>query len=167
MRTLRDTIIAREEAWDKAVEREQNYRQQLLRLTTETITARHLSETRHEELENASKTLTEKESELKSLQKDNLYLTKLIAKLYNNHQSRRGQEECRRNNLAGDINEKEQKFIEEVVQRVSTGKSKQKPKSRSAYSDRTPNLGTYQASPRDKSSRTTKEQTGSFREPKR
>lgn len=57
MQTLRDTIIAREEAWDKAMEREQNYRQQLTRLTTETITARHLSETRYEELQTLSKTL--------------------------------------------------------------------------------------------------------------
>ncbi|XP_053971859.1 uncharacterized protein LOC128872816 [Hylaeus volcanicus] len=86
MQTLRDTIIAREEAWDRAMEREQNYRQQLTRLTTETITARHLSETRQEELQAITKTLSEKESELKSLQKDNLYMNKLIAKLYNGHQ---------------------------------------------------------------------------------
>lgn len=57
MQTLRDTIIAREEAWDKAMEREHNYRQQLTRLTTETITARHLSETRNEELKIATNTL--------------------------------------------------------------------------------------------------------------
>lgn len=57
MQTLRDTIIAREEAWDKAMEREHNYRQQLTRLTTETITARHLSETRNEELKVATNTL--------------------------------------------------------------------------------------------------------------
>ncbi|XP_054001296.1 uncharacterized protein LOC128888450 [Hylaeus anthracinus] len=86
MQTLRDTIIAREEAWDRAMEREQNYRHQLTRLTTETITARHLSETRQEELQAITKTLSEKESELKSLQKDNLYMNKLIAKLYNGHQ---------------------------------------------------------------------------------
>lgn len=58
MQTLRDTIIAREEAWDKAMEREQNYRQQLTRLTTETITARHLSETRHDELKTMTTALS-------------------------------------------------------------------------------------------------------------
>ena len=57
MQTLRDTIIAREEAWDKAMEREHNYRQQLTRLTTETITARHLSDTRYEELKTATNAL--------------------------------------------------------------------------------------------------------------
>lgn len=58
MKTLRDTIIAREEAWDKAMEREHNYRQQLTRLTTETITARHLSETRCEELKSMTNALS-------------------------------------------------------------------------------------------------------------
>lgn len=57
MQTLRDTIIAREQAWDKAMEREHNYRQQLTRLTTETITARHLSDTRYEELKTATNAL--------------------------------------------------------------------------------------------------------------
>ncbi|EGI64125.1 hypothetical protein G5I_07474, partial [Acromyrmex echinatior] len=58
MRTLRDAVIAREEAWDKAVEREQNCRQQLARLTAEVITARHLCETRQDELHVAMDTLT-------------------------------------------------------------------------------------------------------------
>lgn len=58
MRTLRDAVIAREEAWDKAVEREQNCRQQLARLTAEVITARHLCETRQDELRAVTDTLT-------------------------------------------------------------------------------------------------------------
>lgn len=58
MRTLRDAVIAREEAWDKAVERERNCQQQLARLTAETITARHLCETRQEELRAVTDTLT-------------------------------------------------------------------------------------------------------------
>lgn len=51
MQALRDAVVAREEAWDKAMEREQNYRQQLARLSAETVTARHLSDSRHSELE--------------------------------------------------------------------------------------------------------------------
>lgn len=58
MRTLRDAVIAREEAWDKAMEREQNCRRQLARLTTETITAHHLCETRQDELHMITQTLT-------------------------------------------------------------------------------------------------------------
>lgn len=58
MRTLRDAVRAREEAWDKAVEREQNRRQQLARLTAEVITARHLCETRQDELRVVTDTLT-------------------------------------------------------------------------------------------------------------
>lgn len=50
MRTLRDAVIAREEAWDKAMERERNCQQQLARLTAEAITARHLCETHQDEL---------------------------------------------------------------------------------------------------------------------
>jgi len=50
MQTLRDAIIVREEAWDKAIERERNFRQQLARLTAEMITTRHLCETRQDEL---------------------------------------------------------------------------------------------------------------------
>jgi len=57
MKTLRDAVIAREEAWDKAVEREQNCQQQLARLTAEVITARHLCETRQDELRVVTDTL--------------------------------------------------------------------------------------------------------------
>ncbi|XP_076686254.1 uncharacterized protein LOC143378435 [Andrena cerasifolii] len=167
MQTLRDTIIAREEAWDKAMEREQNYRQQLTRLTTETITARHLSETRHEELEALSRTLLEKESELKSHQKDNQCLNKLIAKLYNGHQSCRGQDESKKSSVLVDINEKDQKFIEEIVRRVSSAKSKQKPKAKSARSEKNANCSAYQTSSRDKSARPAKDQTGLSRDAKR
>ncbi|XP_026674606.1 uncharacterized protein LOC113465120 [Ceratina calcarata] len=165
MQTLRDTIIAREEAWDKAMEREQNYRQQLTRLTTETITARHLSETRYEELKAITNTLTDKESELRSLQKENVNLSKLIAKLYNNCQ--RGQEGCQRNSLTIDMNEKDQRFIEDVVRRISSGKCKQKPKSRSGCSEKTAHPGIYQHSPREKSAKTIKEQPACAKDPKR
>lgn len=165
MQTLRDTIIAREEAWDKAMEREQNYRQQLTRLTTETITARHLSETRYEELKTITNTLTDKESELKSLQKENGYLSKLIMKLYNNCQ--RGQEGYQRNNWTIDIIEKDQRYIEDLVRRISSGKCKQKPKSKSGCSEKTTHPYVYQYSPREKSAKTTKEQPASAKELKR
>lgn len=58
MRTLRDAVVAREEAWDKAVERERNCQQQLARLTAEAITARHLCETRQDELRVVTDALT-------------------------------------------------------------------------------------------------------------
>ncbi|XP_076224199.1 uncharacterized protein LOC116424456 [Nomia melanderi] len=167
MQTLRDTIIAREEAWDKAMEREQNYRQQLTRLTTETITARHLSETRHEELQSATKTLTEKESELKSLQKDNLYLKKLITKLYNSQHSYKCQDEQQRNSFGAEINERDQRFIEEIAKRTLSGKSRQKSKQKSSCPERSPNHGSHQASPRERSARTTRDQAGSLKESKR
>lgn len=57
MQTLRDAVIVREEAWDKAVERERNFRQQLARLTAEMITTRHLCETRQDELRAIMKAL--------------------------------------------------------------------------------------------------------------
>jgi len=58
MRTLRDAVIAREEAWGKAGERERNCQQQLARLTAEAITARHLCETCQDELRAVTDTLT-------------------------------------------------------------------------------------------------------------
>lgn len=58
MRTLRDAVIVREEAWDKTVERERNCQQQLARLTAEAITARHLCEARQDELRAVTDTLT-------------------------------------------------------------------------------------------------------------
>ncbi|XP_076643262.1 uncharacterized protein LOC143353658 [Halictus rubicundus] len=141
MQTLRDTIIAREEAWDKAMEREENDRQQLIRLTTETITARHLSETCSEELQAATKTLSERESELKSLQKDNLYLNRLIVKLYTCQQSYR--DEHQRTTFPVDINEKDQRYIEEIVRRTINGKNKQKTKPKTSF-ERNPNHGNHQ-----------------------
>lgn len=50
MQTLRDAVIVREEAWDKAMDRERNFRQQLARLTAEMITTRHLCETHQNEV---------------------------------------------------------------------------------------------------------------------
>ncbi|XP_078050697.1 uncharacterized protein LOC144477107 [Augochlora pura] len=158
MKALRDTIIAREEAWDKAMEREQNYRQQLTRFTTETITARHMADTRYEELQNATKVLSEKESELKSAQRENLGLSKLMMKLYNYQQSFK--DESQRNNLL--LDEKEQRIIEDIQRRFSIGKNKQKQKPRTHEK----NYGNHQSSPRDRSART-KDQGGPLKQPKR
>jgi ssRNA-specific RNase YbeY (16S rRNA maturation enzyme) len=58
MRILRDAVIAREEAWDQAKERERNCQQHLARLTAEAITARHLCETRQDELRAVTEALT-------------------------------------------------------------------------------------------------------------
>ncbi|KYN44802.1 hypothetical protein ALC56_00797 [Trachymyrmex septentrionalis] len=125
MRTLRDAVIAREEAWDKAVEREQNCRQQLARLTAEVITVRHFCETRQDELRAVMDTLTEKESELKIMQKEMLYLNKLIAKL---HLRQRELEEYASSSISFNISEKDKKCIEEIVRRVRNSKSKSKTK---------------------------------------
>ncbi|KYN23417.1 hypothetical protein ALC57_04291 [Trachymyrmex cornetzi] len=125
MRTLRDAVIAREEAWDKAVEREQNCQQQLARLTTEVITARHLCETRQDELRAVTDTLTEKESELKIMQKGTLYLNKLIAKL---HLRQKELEEYASSGVSFNISERDQRCIEEIVRRVRNSKSKSKTK---------------------------------------
>ncbi|XP_077266079.1 uncharacterized protein LOC143899584 [Temnothorax americanus] len=127
MRTLRDAVITREEAWDKAVERERNCQQQLARLTAEAITARHLCETRQDELRAVMDTLTEKESELKMMQKETQYLNKLIAKL---HRRQRELEEYANGGVSFSISERDQRCIEEIAQRVrnSKNKSKAKPK---------------------------------------
>ncbi|XP_071581309.1 uncharacterized protein [Temnothorax nylanderi] len=127
MRTLRDAVITREEAWDKAVERERNCQQQLARLTAEAITARHLCETRQDELRAVMDTLTEKESELKMMQKETQYLNKLIAKL---HRRQRELEEYASGGVSFGISERDQRCIEEIAQRVrnSKNKSKAKPK---------------------------------------
>ncbi|XP_018402367.1 PREDICTED: uncharacterized protein LOC108779432 [Cyphomyrmex costatus] len=125
MKTLRDAIIAREEAWDKAMEREQNCQQQLTRLTAEVITTRHLCETRQDELRAVTDTLTEKESVLKIMQKETLYLNKLIAKLY---RRQRELEEYASGGVSFSISERDQRCIEEIVRRVRNSKSKSKAK---------------------------------------
>ncbi|XP_076278878.1 uncharacterized protein LOC143208356 isoform X2 [Lasioglossum baleicum] len=163
MQTLRDTIIAREEAWDKAMEREENDRQQLIRLTTETITARHLSETRSEELRAATKTLSEKESELKMVQKDNAYLQRLIVKLYTCQLSYK--DDHQRTSFPMDMNEKDQRYIEDAVRRATNGKNKQKTKPKNS-SERNPNHGNHQASPRERNAKS-RDQPGPLKEPKR
>nr|XP_012221645.1 PREDICTED: uncharacterized protein LOC105671778 [Linepithema humile] len=127
MQTLRDAVIAREEAWDKAMERERNCRQQLARLTAETITARHLCETRQDELSTVTQTLMKKESELKVIQKEILYLNKLIAKL---HRHQKELEEYTNGNVSCRISEKDQKYIEEITRRVRNFKDKSKTKSK-------------------------------------
>lgn len=79
----------------------------------------------------------------------------------------RVQEGCQRSNLAGDISEKDQRFIDEVVRRVASGKSKLKPKSRSSCSERTTHSSMYQSSPRDKGPRTARDQASYLKESKR
>ncbi|XP_012057031.1 PREDICTED: uncharacterized protein LOC105620133 [Atta cephalotes] len=133
MKTLRDAVIAREEAWDKAVEREQNCQQQLARLTAEVITARHLCETRQDELRVVTDTLAEKESKLKIMQKETLYLNKLITKL---HLHQKELEEYV-SSVSFNISEKDQRCIEEIVRRVRNSKSKSKTKPK-CTSDKNP-----------------------------
>lgn len=79
----------------------------------------------------------------------------------------RGQEGYQRSNLTADINEKDQRFIEDIARRASSGKGKQKPKLKSSCSERTAHSAVYQHSPRDKSSRSAKDQAGCLKEPKR
>ncbi|KAL6257535.1 hypothetical protein P5V15_011109 [Pogonomyrmex californicus] len=127
MRILRDAVIAREEAWDKAMERERDCQQQLARLTAEAITARHLCETRQDELRAVTDTLTEKELELKVMQKEILYLNNLIAKL---HRCQKDLEENAGKGASFNISEKDQRCIEEIARRVRNSKSKSKTKSK-------------------------------------
>lgn len=77
----------------------------------------------------------------------------------------REQEGCQRSNLAGDINEKDQRIIEEATRRASSGKSKQKPKSKSSCLERTVYSGAY--TPRDRSAKSVKDQAGCSKEQKR
>lgn len=79
----------------------------------------------------------------------------------------RGQEGYQRSSLTADINEKDQRFIEDIARRASSGKGKQKPKLKSSCSERTAHSAVYQCSPRDKSSRSAKDQAGCLKEPKR
>ncbi|XP_020291909.1 uncharacterized protein LOC109858755 [Pseudomyrmex gracilis] len=127
IRTLRDAVIAREEDWDKAMNRERNCRQQLARLTAEAITARHLCETRQDELCTVNEALTQKESELKIMQKETLYLNKLISQLY---WRQKELEECASGNVRFNINEKDQRYIEEIARRVKSFKKNSKTKSK-------------------------------------
>lgn len=78
----------------------------------------------------------------------------------------RGQEGCQRNILAAELNEKDQRFIEEIIRRIN-GKSKQKPKSKSCCSEKTAHCCSHQSTPREKTSRSAKDQTGYSKEMKR
>ncbi|XP_011704962.1 PREDICTED: cingulin-like [Wasmannia auropunctata] len=154
MRTLRDAVIVREEAWDKAMEREENCRQQLARLTAEVITARHLCESRQDELRAVTDTLTEKESELRMMEKETLNLNKLIAKL---HRRQRELEEHASDGVSfGGISERDQRYIEEIARRVRNSKSKSKTKSK-CTSDKYPRSNS--GSPRE--NRNGQDQAGS------
>ncbi|KAL6433287.1 hypothetical protein ACFW04_006465 [Cataglyphis niger] len=154
MQILRDAIIVREEAWDKAIERERNFQQQLARLTAETITTRHLCETRQNELCAITKALMEKESELKVMQKEALYLNKLIAKL---HRHQKELEEHVGGCVSSNINEKDQRCIEEIIQRVWSSKGKSKTKFKQTSDKR---LHSNSSSSRDSKNRT--DQAGSW-----
>ncbi|XP_046828283.1 unconventional myosin-XVIIIa-like [Vespa crabro] len=128
MQVLRDAVIAREEAWDKAMEREQTYRQQILRLTCETITMRHIQESREEELRVIRNILKEREGDLRSLQKRESSLRKIVTKL-NRYQ--RDPEVNLGNFPTLELTEKEQRIIEECSRQVlSSLKGKQRTKSK-------------------------------------
>ncbi|KAI4500449.1 hypothetical protein M0802_004411 [Mischocyttarus mexicanus] len=128
MQVLRDAVIAREEAWDKAMEQEQTYRQQILRLTCETITIRHIQESRELELKTIRDLLKEKENDFKNLQKRESCLKRIVSKL---HKYQRDLEGSLGNSLALELTEKEQRMIEECSRQVlSSLKGKQKIKSR-------------------------------------
>lgn len=82
MQSLRDAVVAREEAWDRAMEREQNYRQQLARLSSEVVTTRHLSDSRHSELEGLAVALTVNDQLLPPIiEKGNFLSVKVIKKM--------------------------------------------------------------------------------------
>ncbi|KAL0132270.1 hypothetical protein PUN28_000215 [Cardiocondyla obscurior] len=127
MRTLRDAVIAREEAWNKAMERERNCQQQLARLTAEAIVSRHLCETCQNELRAVTDTLTKKESELKMIRKEVQYLNKLIVKLL---RRQRELEKYSNDSKRFYISKKDQRYIEEIARRVQNSKSKSKRKVR-------------------------------------
>ena len=57
METLKDAVMTRESDWNRAMEREECYREQLKRFAAEMETARHLSDSRHGELERLAQTL--------------------------------------------------------------------------------------------------------------
>jgi hypothetical protein len=57
MKILRNTIKTKENIWNEALEREQNYREHLARLSIELITVRQISETRYTELQTISQKL--------------------------------------------------------------------------------------------------------------
>lgn len=57
IRTLHDTLATKEQAWNKIVDREQNYCRQLTRLTQEVITANQLTNNRYEELQKLAQIL--------------------------------------------------------------------------------------------------------------
>ncbi|XP_066593253.1 tropomyosin-2-like [Prorops nasuta] len=126
MQTLKDAVMAREKAWDEAMEREQNYRFQIARLTGETITVRHLYESQQEELQTLKDVLEKTDSEARLLQKDALYSNKIMVKM---HKRLKDSEE----GLGGfnnEISEKEQRYIEEIVRRVVGPKTKPKSKTK-------------------------------------
>ncbi|XP_068991518.1 fibrinogen- and Ig-binding protein [Neodiprion pinetum] len=135
MQALRDAVVAREEAWDRAMEREQNYRQQLARLSAETVTARHLSDTRHSELEAVNVAFAEKEAELKATQKDLLSLQKIVVKFERRQRDLEdnfdlGNAEANANPMS----EKEVKTIEEILRRQASVKPKFRSRTRGTSS---------------------------------
>lgn len=57
MQTLRDALATKEGAWDKIVEKEQNYCRQLTRLAQEVITVNQIAHNRQEDLQTLARTL--------------------------------------------------------------------------------------------------------------
>ncbi|XP_025602374.2 uncharacterized protein LOC105691548 [Athalia rosae] len=153
MQALRDAVVAREEAWDRAVEREENYRQQLARLSAETVTTRHLADSKQNELETLKITLLEREAELKATQKDLLSLEKIIVKL-EKHQ--RELEEASPETKLFPVSGNERKTIDEIVRKQARIKPKLKPRPKGSSS--TPQ--SLQGSPRS-AARTPRDHAGS------
>ncbi|XP_012270938.1 myosin-9-like [Orussus abietinus] len=113
MQTLRDAMVSREEAWEKAMEREQNYRHHLARLSAEAITSRHLLESRINELKSVTLDLKSKEADLRTIQKEMTILKKIIIKLDNRH--RDIEENFDVSHVSNNLSEKDQKVIEDIV----------------------------------------------------
>ncbi|XP_011495839.1 PREDICTED: uncharacterized protein LOC105360596 [Ceratosolen solmsi marchali] len=81
MKILRNTIKTKEDIWNQAFEREQNYREHLARLSVELITARQVSDSRYNELQTVSQKLMEAKENLRETGKDLLQAKKHIQKL--------------------------------------------------------------------------------------
>ncbi|KAK0167145.1 hypothetical protein PV327_004579 [Microctonus hyperodae] len=148
IRTLHDTLATKEQAWNKIVDREQNYYRQLTRLTQEVITANQLTNNRYEELQKLAEilevniknniishlikveilfnnTCKERECELKNGRREISQLKKIIIKQEKRY--RAIDNRCDTNAVAKvEINERERKWIEGIMQQISSPRHRQK-----------------------------------------
>ncbi|KAK0084109.1 hypothetical protein PV325_007599 [Microctonus aethiopoides] len=116
IRTLHDTLATKEQAWNKIVDREQNYCRQLTRLTQEVITANQLTNNRYEELQKLAQ-----------------ILEKIIIKQEKRYR-------CDTSAVAGvEINDRERKWIEGIMQQLSSPRHRQKSIARQQNSSRLSN----------------------------